>query len=106
MLTRTSLLVPSRRTRNVNETIGRSYISYFRPLSCDVDKGRGGGGDWESLGREGFEMARIYSIFAIGTGKEEGRMRQSRLFDSMFSAEKVGSRAESWPGLAVYHTSC
>lgn len=36
----------------------------------------------------------------------EGRMRQSRPSDSMFSAGKVGSRAEPWPGLAVYHTSC
>lgn len=26
--------------------------------------------------------------------------------DSMFSAEKVGSRVEPWPGLAVCHTSC
>lgn len=53
-------------------------------------------------------MARIYSVFAMGPGREgeAGRMRQSHPSDSMFSAGKVGSRAEPWPGLAVYHTSC
>lgn len=94
-------------SKHANCNVG-AHVSYFWPLSCDVDRGC-------SLEQERVEMVRIYSVFANGMRKNggggEGRREgqdeaEPPPVDSMFSAGKVGSRVEPWPGLAVYHTSC